>query len=89
MRELFYTSGLTPKTQIMSVPITTASSLAAGVPRVLWEGPLIVHTSVRGYDVTPDGQHFLIVQEKDRPPTPVTQLVMVQNWFEELKRLAK
>jgi hypothetical protein len=26
-----------------------------------------------------------MVKPKERPPTPVTQLVLVQNWFEELK----
>jgi len=37
------------------------------------------------YDVTPDGQRFVIVQEATRPPAHVSQLILVENWFEELK----
>jgi len=44
--------------------------------------------SFRNYDVTPDGQRFLMVQEVERPPARVSQMVPVQNWVEELKRLA-
>ena len=40
---------------------------------------------VRGYDVTPDGQRFLMVRPVDLPPEPATELVLVENWFEELK----
>lgn len=41
----------------------------------------------RTYDVTPDGRRFLMVEEKERPPIKATQMILVQNWFEELKRL--
>jgi serine/threonine protein kinase/Tol biopolymer transport system component len=90
MRELFYTKidAQTRRTQMMSVSITTVPTLAPGVPRLLWKGQFQRQSNTRGYDVTPDGQHFLMIQQKERPPTPVTQLVVVQNWFEELKRLA-
>jgi len=43
---------------------------------------------LRGYDVTPDGRRFLMVQSKERPPIKVTQMILVQHWVEELKRLA-
>jgi hypothetical protein len=29
-----------------------------------------------------------MVKLDDRKPTPVTEMILVQNWFEELKRLA-
>ena len=60
----------------------------AGVPRGGAE------TSVRGgfqrcwgrsYDVTEDGQRFLVLE--DARPATVTKLNVVVNWFEELKRL--
>jgi hypothetical protein len=35
-----------------------------------------------------DGQRFLMVKFGERKPLPVTELILVQNWFEELKRLA-
>ena len=42
----------------------------------------------RHYDVSPDGKRFLLlkdVQDTERGETP--QLVLVQHWAEELKRL--
>ena len=37
-------------------------------------------------DVTPDGQRFVMIEE-DRGRMG-TELMVVENWFEELKRLA-
>ena len=37
------------------------------------------------YDVTPDGQRFLMV--KDAQTTSGTQINVVVNWMDELKRL--
>ncbi len=42
----------------------------------------------RGWDISLDGQRFLMVKRGERKPQPVTELILVQNWFEELKRLA-
>jgi hypothetical protein len=39
----------------------------------------------RTYDVSPDGSRFLMVRVGDQSSTP---LVVVLNWFEELRRLA-
>jgi hypothetical protein len=39
------------------------------------------------YDVSPDGQRFLMIKLNEQTPSSsVTQIVVVQNWFEELKR---
>jgi len=35
------------------------------------------------YDISPDGQRFVMVKEEGRE----TQIHVVLNWFEELKRL--
>jgi hypothetical protein len=43
---------------------------------------------MRQYDVSPDGQRFLML--KDRDPTAgaaAPTIVVVQHWVEELKRL--
>jgi hypothetical protein len=42
---------------------------------------------VRGCDLSPDGRRFLMVKQQDIKPTPITEMILVQNWFEELKRL--
>jgi hypothetical protein len=38
------------------------------------------------YDVSPDGQRFLMLKDETQQATTSTQIVVVQNWFEELKR---
>ncbi len=38
-----------------------------------------------GYDVSLDGQRFLMVQATE-PEPPATQINVVLNWFEELKQ---
>jgi len=44
----------------------------------------------RTYDVSPDSRRFLMIKPVVGPdqPAPSASLVIVQNWFEELKRLA-
>ena len=78
-RELFYRSG----NKMMAVDIESQSNLAVGKPRLLFERPLPVITS---FDVTPDGQRFLMIQAGEQQAEP-NQLNVVLNWFEELKRL--
>jgi hypothetical protein len=39
------------------------------------------------YDVSPDGQRFLMIKEDDAQPESNDELVVVQNWLEELKEL--
>jgi hypothetical protein len=41
------------------------------------------------YDVSRDGQRFLLLKavEGDEQKTPPPQIVVVTNWFEELRRL--
>ena len=89
-RELYYTApaqtagGATLR--MMVVPITVAGSLRAGRPQALFEGRFLVSANVRGYDITPDGQRFLMVQPMERPPIVPNQIVVVQNWFDELRQ---
>jgi len=42
---------------------------------------------IANYDVSPDGQRFLMIKpdEQSSSSSP-TQIVVVQNWFEELKQ---
>lgn len=42
------------------------------------------------YDVSPDGQRFLLMKETEDAPVAPQQVyaIVVENWFEELKRLA-
>ena len=47
----------------------------------------IVQLSGPSYDVTGDGERFLMVKGPFEVPTGPMDVVLVQNWFEELKRL--
>jgi serine/threonine-protein kinase len=83
-RELFFQSP--GRTRMMAVPMETG--LPVGVPEVLFEGNWVLTGSVaRSYDVTPDGRRFLMVQRDNRPPIAARRILLVQNWFDELRRL--
>ena len=78
-RELFYRNG----SKMMAVEITRQPDFSIGRARVLFDGGYVVPTGGYprpNYDVSPDGQRFLMIKES--PP----QLNVVLNWFEELKR---
>ena len=80
-KELFYRNGNT----MMAVDVATRPELALSSPRVLFEQRYAYGTTLTAanYDVSPDGQRFLMV--KDEPG--VSRLNLVLNWTEELKRL--
>jgi eukaryotic-like serine/threonine-protein kinase len=82
-RELFYRSG----DKMMAVEISTQLSFSAGKPRVLFEGQ---YTPTAGtfpyYDVSPDGQRFLMLKPVESAVGAPTQINVVLNWFEELKQ---
>jgi hypothetical protein len=70
------------------VDVQTEGGFATGKPRLLFERPgYVMGGPIRDYDLSPDGQRFLMVKLEQRKPTPVTEMILVQNWFEELKRL--
>lgn len=83
-RELFYRQG----EKMMVVDVSLSSVVTAARPRLLFEGRYersFLVSGLRFYDVSPDGQRFLMV--KSDTPTAPRQLHLVVNWFEELKRL--
>jgi serine/threonine protein kinase/Tol biopolymer transport system component len=82
-RELFYRSG----DKMMAVDIAMQPSLSVGKPNMLFEGPYLPTTgTVPNYDVSPDGQRFLMVKPPEQAGVAPTQINVVLNWFEELKQ---
>jgi Tol biopolymer transport system component len=82
-RELFYRNG----NKMMVVEVSTQPNWSAGVPETIFEGQY--YTGGDGntyYDVAPDGQRFLMIKVSEEQEA-VTQINVVLNWFEELKRL--
>jgi Tol biopolymer transport system component/predicted Ser/Thr protein kinase len=82
-RELFYREG----DKMMAVDVTTQPSFSAGKPKMLFEGPYVpTPVSFPNYDVSPDGQRFLMLKSIDQSQAAPTQINVVLNWFEELKQ---
>jgi hypothetical protein len=87
-RELFYRNGRL----MMSVPISTSGrSFEFGNPRTLFEGPYVLEGSDvgggRSYAVAPDAR-FLMMKEQERLEggSGSTEVVVILNWTQELKR---
>ncbi|MDQ5871140.1 MAG: protein kinase [Acidobacteriota bacterium] len=89
--ELFYRNG----DKMMVVDLATSPTLTLSKPRVLWEGHYSLGTSSScggpgptssNYDVTPDGQRFIMIRDEDQDAVPTTVNVVL-GWAEELKRL--
>jgi Tol biopolymer transport system component/tRNA A-37 threonylcarbamoyl transferase component Bud32 len=80
-RELVYRDG----DKVMAVSVDLATG-ATGVPRLLFAGPYPDNpgwTRPRSYDVTPDGERFLMTKLPRAQPQP--RIAIVLNWFDELR----
>ena len=82
-RELFYRSG----GKMMAVDIATQPGFTVGKPRMLFDGPYSpTALTTPNYDVSADGQRFLMLKPSEQAPSAPTQINVVLNWFEELKQ---
>ncbi len=83
-RELFYRQG----PRVWAVDVGSGPGLSTGKPHLLFEQQGYASWgAVRDWDVSPDGKRFLMVKLEEKKPEPVTEMILVQNWSEELKRL--
>lgn len=78
-RELFYVDG---EERLVAVPIPADSPLSFGTGTVLFSAPLRVHM-MRQYDVSADGQRFLLNRRVELDDEPIRLLI---NWRQELAR---
>ena len=86
-RELFFSS--LDARRMLAVPVQPGAQIVSGRAQVLFEfaiAPMLGGS--RPYDIAPDGR-FLIIRSGQAEVGEGTapQIVVVQNWFEELKRL--
>jgi eukaryotic-like serine/threonine-protein kinase len=86
-RELFFWIG----DKFMDVEITTQPSsqaFQAGAPRLLFAGTFMRHPGILEpvYDVSPDGQRFLMLKPIEQKEEALTRINVVLNWSEELRR---
>ena len=71
----------------MAVPVRTEPAFEAGSPEELFTGDY-ARTVGRMYDIHPDGERFLMIKPVETADgVERNDVVLVQNWFEELKRL--
>jgi serine/threonine-protein kinase len=86
-KELFYLGG---NSALLRVPVeASGATWNAGTPMKLLEGRYVTGGTLgRMYDVSPDGQRFLMIKAPgtDASAAPPA-LIVVQHWDEELKRL--
>ena len=82
-RELFYVEG----TKMMVVPLDADAMLVAGRPQPLFDEPALGWSGadLSRYDVTPDGQRFLVVQPEPREVAPFS-IVVAPRFGHELRR---
>jgi len=81
-RELFYRNG----NKMMAVAVSTQPAFSAGKPTVLFDSAVYDRISTTpDYDVSLDGQRFLMLKPSEAAEAAPTQINVVLNWFEELK----
>ena len=84
-KQLFYRS--IGQTEMWVVDVRTGTKFSAGTPRLLFQSTRFGAGARRCWDTSLDDLRFLMVKREERPPRPVTEIILIQNWFEELRRL--
>ena len=67
------------------VDVTLGPEFDAGTPRVLFDGPY-VNVPGWSYDVSPDGERFLVIENEDLEKSN-SELVVITNFFDHIHRL--
>ncbi len=80
-RELFYRSG----NNIMVASIEKEPIFKVQTRNVLFEDVYIRWRTRTAYDIHPDNERFVMLME---PQETSSEMIIVLNWFEELRRLA-
>ena len=83
-KELYYWKSTGPEVSVNAIPITPGATFSAGESHELFTGQYAQTSWDTGYDVGIDGR-FLMMKPVGTPPRD--QIIIVQNWIEELKRL--
>jgi WD40 repeat protein len=84
-RELYYRR--LSDQAMMAVSIQTKPALAIGIPRVLFENRgYNAGGDSRPWDVGPDGRFLMLKESPSESIGGSQQIILVQNWFQELTR---
>ena len=81
--EIFYRSG----NAVLTVPVGSEDTFAPGAPEVVFEGGWANPSQGRQFDVSSDGQRFLMIRwDMGGDDAAPRELIVVRNWFEELRQ---
>ena len=73
--------------QMWAVEVRPGTKLSIGKPKPLFQSHKFgISLANPCWDISLDDKRFLMVRREDRPLRPVTELVLIQNWFLQLKR---
>jgi Tol biopolymer transport system component len=88
-RQLYYARSDEPDgLTIMAVGVRTDPRLVTERPHRVISGDYLGLASVRSYDISADGQRFLLVRDP-RDRSPVTHVNVVLNWDQELNAIGR
>ena len=88
-RELFYRSQTPDRQQFFSAAVTSVAPFRIDAPRLMFDNKTFEYDNtvpIRSWNVSPDGQRFLLLRFAPSTDKPVTSMHVVLNWTEELKR---
>lgn len=80
-KELFYRNGQ----KFMAVTVNLVPEFKAAAPRLLFEGPYLL-VGGQSFDVSPDGERFIVLEPVEKELEPLTHFNVVLNWFEDVKQ---
>lgn len=83
-QELFYVS---PDGALMGVRMEPGPSWRSSTPARILQGQHFYTAPGRTFDIAPDGRRFLMIKQGGANDAAPQNLIVVQNWFEELRRL--
>jgi Tol biopolymer transport system component len=73
--------------QTWAVDVRPGTKFSPGKPRLLFQTQKFgVSMDIPCWDISQDGQRFLMVKREERPSRPIREMILIQNWFEELKQ---
>ena len=82
-RELFYRNGVN---ELVAVQVSTDPAFALSQQEVLFSAVAYMRNlAYTLYDVTPDDQRFVMLRIGDDENAVASELILVENWFEELR----
>ena len=84
-RELYYRNG---RNELVAAEVRGGASFSVGEQKVLFSvTPYLDLGFMHSYNVSPDDRRFLMVREG--APSQVSELILTENWLQELKARAR